>query len=137
MSGIFLFYSKINFKKMLISIIKNLIETAVPAATKLPSAIAVLLTTLGGAAYLSKRQLRKTRRQLIWQMLKLSLRKTFHRRNYFKRSNDGLYNLGYILLVVFLLWLILASPVWVKILFLGLLVLGLIYEIYLLIRKKM
>lgn len=122
---------------MLISIIKNLIETAVPAATKLPSAIAVLLTTLGGAAYLSKRQLRKTRRQLIWQMLKLSLRKTFHRRNYFKRSNDGLYNLGYILLVVFLLWLILASPVWVKILFLGLLVLGLIYEIYLLIRKKM
>ena len=122
---------------MLILIIKNLIETAVPAATKLPSAIAVLLTTLGGAAYLSKRQLRKTRRQLIWQMLKLSLRKTFHRRNYFKRSNDGLYNLGYILLVVFLLWLILASPVWVKILFLGLLVLGLIYEIYLLIRKKM
>lgn len=47
------------------SIVKNIIETAVPAAEKLPSAIAILLTTLGGAAYLSKRQLRKTRRQLV------------------------------------------------------------------------
>ncbi len=122
---------------MLVSIIKNLIETAVQSGIKLPSAIALLLTTLGGVVYLSRRQLRITRHQLVWQMLKLSLHKTFHRRNYFKSSNDGLYNLGYILLVVFLLWLILASPVWVKILFLGLLVLGLIYEIYLLIRKKM